>query len=213
MPVFYWPTIATDLNDPTYYIRRVRTGDDNVFGTQFLTNWDGYQLLGIRNKPEGTDFDISLDYLSERGFGHGGTFTYDRPEMFGIPGHVAGLADYWGIQDHGLDNLGQYRSAVPPEENYRYRLLWQHRQMLPYDLQLTAEVGWISDRNFVEEYHKSEWEELKDETTGVELKQITDNRSWSITGRLPHQRFLHADQLAAAGRPLLAGPIAASATR
>ncbi len=181
VPVFYWPTIATDLNDPTYYIRRVQTKQDNVFGTQLLTNWDGYQLLGIRNKPKGTDFDVSLDYLSKRGFGYGGAFTYDRPEMFGIPGHVAGLADFWGIQDQGVDDLGNDRSAVPPEASYRYRLLWQHRQTLPYDLQLTAELGWISDRNFVEEYHKSEWDELKDETTGVELKQITENRSWSIT--------------------------------
>ena len=64
-----------------------------------LTNWNGYQLLGIRNKPKGTDFDVSLDYLSKRGFGYGGTFTYDRADMFGIPGHVAGLADFWGIQD------------------------------------------------------------------------------------------------------------------
>ena len=28
VPVFYWPTIATDLNDPSYYIRRatIRSG-------------------------------------------------------------------------------------------------------------------------------------------------------------------------------------------
>ncbi len=53
-----------------------------------------------------------------------------------------------------------------PEKSYRYRLFWQHREMLPYDLQLTAEAGWISDRNFLEEYYKSEWETLKDENTG-----------------------------------------------
>ncbi len=86
---------------------------DNVFGTQILTNWNGYQLLGIRNKPAGTDFDISLDYLSKRGFGYGGSFTYDREDMFGIPGHVAGLADFWGIQDQGVDDLGQGRIGRP----------------------------------------------------------------------------------------------------
>ncbi len=181
VPVFYWPTMTTDLDDPAYYIRRVQMRNDNVYGTQFLTNWNGYQLLGIRNKPKGTDFDVSLDYLGQRGFGYGGAFTYDTPNMFDIPGHMAGLIDYWGIQDRGTDNLGQYRSAVEPEASYRYRLLWQHREKLPYDLQLTAELGWISDRNFVEEYHKREWEELKDENTGLELKQITANRSWSIT--------------------------------
>lgn len=181
VPIFYWPTLATDLNDPTYYIRRIRLKQDNVYGTQILTNWSGYELLGIRNKPEGTDFDLALDYLGQRGFGHGGSFTYDRGSVFGIPGQVAGLADYWGIQDQGTDNLGQGRSDVPPETDYRFRLFWQHRQMLPYDLQLSVEAGWISDRNFLEEYYKSEWEELKDQSTGIELKRITDNRSLSLT--------------------------------
>ena len=144
--------MATDLNDPTYYIRRVQTKQDNVFGTQLLTHWDGYQLLGIRNKPKGTDLDVSLDYLSKRGFGYGGAFTYDRAGHVrhsrprGRPGR------FLGHSGPGRRRPRQDRSAVPPEATYRYRLFWQHREMLPYDLQLTAELGWISDRNFVEEY-------------------------------------------------------------
>jgi hypothetical protein len=181
VPVFYWPILATDLDEPTYYIRRAQIRQDTVYGTQILTNFNGYELLGIRNKPKGTDFDVSLDYLNKRGFGYGGTFQYDREGMFDFPGHIAGLGDFWGIQDHGTDNLGQGRSAVPPEASYRYRLFWQHRQQLPYDLQLSAELGWLSDRNFLEEYYKREWEELKDESTGVELKHIGGNSSWSIT--------------------------------
>ena len=86
--------ISTDLNDPTYYIRSAAIRQDNVYGTQILTHWSGYELLGIRNKPEGTDFDINLDYLNKRGFGYGSSFTYDRPDLFGIPGHVAGLASF-----------------------------------------------------------------------------------------------------------------------
>ena len=181
VPIFYWPMLATDLSEPTYYIDRAQLKQDNVYGIQVLTDWNGYELLGIRNRPDGTDFKISLDYLGKRGFGHGGTFTYDREGFFGIPGHTGGLADYWGIQDQGTDDLGQGRMDVPPEKSYRYRLFWQHRHVLPYDLQLSAELGWISDRNFLEEYYKSEWEELKDETTGVELKRITENRSWSLS--------------------------------
>ena len=37
VPVFYWPMLATDLNDPSYYIRRAQLKQDNVFGTQVLT--------------------------------------------------------------------------------------------------------------------------------------------------------------------------------
>lgn len=181
VPIFYWPVLATDLNDPTYYIRRVQLRQDNIYGVQVLTHWNGYELLGVRNKPAGTDLDFSLDYLGQRGFGHGGSFTYDREGMFGIPGHVAGLADYWGIQDQGTDNLGQGRTGLQPEKSYRYRLFWQHRELLPYDFQLSGELGWISDRNFLEEYYKGEWDQLKDQTTGLELKRLSANRSLSIS--------------------------------
>jgi hypothetical protein len=119
--------------------------------------------------------------LNKRGFGYGGDFSYDREGMFDVPGHVAGLADFWGIQDQGVDTLGQQRMAVPPEKSYRYRLFWQHREELPYDMRLSAELGWISDRNFLEEFYKTEWDTLKDETTGVELKRLMGNSSWSIT--------------------------------
>ncbi len=181
VPIFYWPRLATDLNDPTYYIRNAAVNNDTVFGTQILTRWSGYDLLGIRNKPVGTDLDVRLDYLSDRGFGYGGTFTYDRNGLFDLPDHITGLGSFWGIQDRGSDNLGVGRRNVPLEESYRYRLFWQHRQNLSYDLQLSAELGWISDRNFLEEYYKREWDGLKDESTGVELKRIHDNTSWSIT--------------------------------
>ncbi|HEY4759704.1 MAG TPA: hypothetical protein VIH42_03910, partial [Thermoguttaceae bacterium] len=180
-PVFYWPYLSTNLNDPTYYIRRVRAKYDRVYGTQILSNWNGYELLGIRQPPAGTDLEVSLDYLGLRGFGHGGTFSYNRNRIFNFPGPVGGLLDYWGIQDRGLDNLGVNRSALKPEKDYRFRLFWQHRQMLPEDFQLSAEVGWISDRNFLESYYEREWDELKDQSTGVELKRTRENRSWSIT--------------------------------
>jgi hypothetical protein len=208
VPIFYWPVMGTDLNDSTYYIRVAQMKQDNVFGTQVLTRWNGYELLGIRNKPVGTMFDLRLDYLSKRGLGHGGSFTYDRASLFDIPGQTAGLLDYWGIQDGGLDNLGQDRMNLPPEKSYRERLFWQHRQMLPYDLQFTAEAGWISDRNFLEEYYKSEWEQLKDQSTGAELKRLDGAFSWSVTadyglnGFFTHTNWLPRADLFHVGKSL-----------
>ena len=181
VPVFYWPFLATDVSDPSFYIRRIRAKNDSVLGTQLLTDWDAYQLLGIRNKPAGTEWDISLDYLSERGFGHGTAFKYGREGFLGLSGPAYGLIDFWGIQDRGLDNLGRMRRNLVPEKNYRNRLFWQHRQLLPGDFQLSVETGWISDRNFLEQYYEREWDELKDESTGLELKRTRDNISWSIS--------------------------------
>ncbi len=181
VPIFYWPALATDLEYPTFYIKRVRLKNDSIFGTQVLTDWDMFQIFGWRNRPQGTRWEGSLDYLSRRGWGHGTNVNYARDNFFGIPGPTSGQLDYWGIEDRGTDNLGLDRRSLEPEKDYRNRLFWQHRQMLPGDFRVTGEVGWISDRNFLEEYFEREWDELKDQTTGVELKRQTDNRSWSIT--------------------------------
>jgi len=180
VPVFYWPTIATDLRKPSFFIDRVRVGNDAIFGTQIMTDLDAYQLFGIRNAPQGTDWGLSLDYLSDRGLGHGTTFQYDRPGVFGLDGPARGILDYWGIKDDGLDNLGFGRRAIVPEESYRFRLFGQHRQRLRSGWELTGEVGWISDRTFLEQYYEQEWDQLKDERTGFRLKRLADNRSLSI---------------------------------
>lgn len=181
VPIFYWPVLAGDLTRPTYYLNRIRLRHDSIFGTQVLTNWDAFQLFGIRNRPEGMDWSLSLDYLSERGLGHGTSLTYSRDGFLGLPGYATGLADFWGIYDDDLDNLGRGRRALVPEADYRYRFLWQHRQYLSEEYQLTGEVGLISDRNFLEQYYEREWDELKDQTTNISLKRIYGNSSWDLS--------------------------------
>ena len=180
-PVLYWPFMVTDLSKPTYYVDRVRVKNDNIFGFQIFTDLDAYQLLGIREPPRGTEWTISLDYLSERGPAVGSNFTYDRPDAFGFQTPVKGMLDSWAIKDEGFDNLGLGRRSLAPEEDYRGRLLWRHRQRLPRDIQLTAEAGWISDRNFLEQYFEQEWDREKDQNTGLELKQYLGHSTWSLT--------------------------------
>jgi hypothetical protein len=180
-PVFYWPVIATDVRKPTYYLDNLRIKNDSVFGFQILTDWDAYQLLGMRAPPEGTNWTISGDYLSDRGPAAGTQFTYDREQIFGFATPAEGLLDAWAIRDDGLDNLGLDRRALVPEEEYRGRVFWQHRQFLPNDLRLTAELGLISDRNFLEQYFEQEWDQWKDQTTGLELKRLSGHQSWSVT--------------------------------
>ena len=182
VPIFYWPTFAKDLSDPSFFIRRVQVKDDGVFGYQLFTDWAVYQLLGVKNRPDGTDWTVSLNYQSYRGISAGTEFTYDRGDFFGIRGPVSGRIDFWGIFDHGTDNLGAGRPSVEPEPNvnYRYRFLERHRQDLWDGLTFTAEVGKISDRNFMQEYFKQEWDEFKDPTTDVELKFRDGNMSMSL---------------------------------
>ena len=182
VPIFYWPTFATDVNDPTFFLRRIQFKDDGVFGYQLYTDFAAYQLLGIKNKPVGTDWTVSLNYLSLRGFSEGTEFIYDRPDFLGIPGHAAGKFNFWGIDDRGTDNLGQGRSSVQPEPdvNYRYRIFDQHRQDLGEGFTITAELGKLSDRNFLQEYFREDWDDQKDPTTDVFLKFRREDMSMSI---------------------------------
>jgi hypothetical protein len=181
VPIFYWPVLSTNLTQPTYFLRRARIKNDQVFGTQILTDWDMFQLLGIKNPPAGTDWSVTLDYLSSRGLGHGTTFLFHRDEFLGLAGPLGGLIDFWGIGDRGNDDLGADRRSLQPERDYRYKLFGQYRQQLPGGFQLSAELGWLSDRNFLQQYYEEEWDELKDMTTGLELKHTRENISWSIT--------------------------------
>lgn len=194
VPVFYWPFMATNLDKPNFYIDGVRMKNDQVFGTQIYVDWDAYQLLGFKNPPPGTKWDISTDYFSMRGPGGGTTFNYERQTLLGVPEATNGFVDAWMINDHGHDNLGLDRRDLIPPRDFRGRLLAQHRQLLPQNFQLTGEVGLISDFNFLEQYFEREWDQLKDESTDLELKQYRDNMSWSVTGSVRLNEFFTETQ-------------------
>jgi len=181
VPVGYWPVFSADLEDPAYYLRAIRVKNDNIFGTQVYTDFDLYQIFGITNQPEGTDWTAGVDYLSKRGLAYGSTFEYGREDFFGLKGAANGYLDFWGIHDRGNDQLGGFLMNVPPEASYRYRAYGRHRQQLGSGWQLSAELGAISDRNFVDQYFRRDWEQMKDQITGLELKRTWDNMSASIT--------------------------------
>jgi hypothetical protein len=180
VPVFYWPVMATDLSDPTLYVERMRVRNDRIFGAQLMIDWNIYELLGIRKPPEGTRWELSTDLMSERGVGLGSAFRYNRPDFFGFGGPMGGFIDAWGIYDNGLDNLGQTQMDLFPQVNPRGRVLARHRQEFNNNIQLTSELGFISDQNFIEQYFENEWDQFKDQTTGTELKRLSENTSWSL---------------------------------
>ena len=187
VPLFYWPTFSTNLEDPTFYFERIIFKQDSVFGTQIFTDINMFELLGIENPPAGVNWDISLDYLSLRGPGLGTTFTWDRQDVFGVlQGPNFGVLDAWGIHDDGFDNLGRDFRHIEVPDKLRGRVFGRHRQYFQDGYQVTAEIGYISDRNFLEEYFENEWDEFKDQTTGLEFKRYLDNSSWAISvdGRL-----------------------------
>jgi hypothetical protein len=162
LPVLYWPTFATDLEVPSFYITGAKVTQDRVFGTQVLLDFDLIQLLGLRNVPPGIDWTLSTDYLSERGPAFGTTLTHDLPGFFGVPGRFVGYLDAWGIYDTGTDTLGLDRRNLTPDKEFRGRVLRRSRQYLANDFEWVSELGYISDRNFLEQYFENEWDQDTD---------------------------------------------------
>jgi hypothetical protein len=188
VPVFYWPYLSADLRDPNIFIDQVGFKQNDIFGTQILLGFDMYDILGAE-APPGHRWRLRTDYLSERGFGHGTDYTYRGSNLLGLPSDHYGDIHFWGIQDSGLDNLGAGREALQPEEDYRYRLIGRHRQYFDNDVRFSADVGWISDRNFLEQYYEADWDNGPDLPTRLELYQAFDNQSWRITGQYNLNEF------------------------
>lgn len=179
-PVFWWPRFRSSLNDPTLYLERIRLGNDRIFGTQVMTGWNMFQVLGLRNRPENTRWIGVVDYLSDRGLGLGSETDYQRDSFLGYPGRVDGYWRSWFINDDGLDNLGRERFNLVPEEERRGNLLGRHRHRFAPGYDLRAEVGYLSDRNFLEQYYERRWDTEKDYTTGIWLGRNIGTQSFNV---------------------------------
>lgn len=182
VPVFWWPTFKTDLREPTSYLSSVKFRNDTIFGFQTFAEWNVYELLGI-DGPEGSTLRLSTDYLSDRGPALGFRFDYDRPTtmLFGAPGY--GTTDAWFIKDSGTDFLGVGRIGLQPEEEYRGRVHSQHRFFFSPNFEVLAESGWISDRDFLEQYFEQEWEQQKDFTTALRARRYNGVRMLDVFGQ------------------------------
>ncbi len=121
VPILYWPTFSASLDQPGYYITGASVGNDSNFGTRVALDFDLFQLFGVDNAPSGVDWELSTDYLSDRGPAIGTSLDYTLPGLFGVAGPVKGNFDAWGIHDTGLDNLGSDRRNLEPEKTNRGR--------------------------------------------------------------------------------------------
>ena len=180
IPVLYWPRFRTNLDNPSYFVETIRIGNDRIFGSQIGASFDMYQVLGIRRPPKDSSWTSTLDYLSDRGFAYGSENDYQHASFLGF-GPAQGTYRSWFIRDKGLDNLGRDRRTVPLEEDKRGQIFLQHRQQLRSDLKLQVELGWLSDRNFLEQYFERRWDQYKDYTTGFLLERKRGNRSLALS--------------------------------
>lgn len=170
VPVLWWPKSAGRLEETETLMRSFSTGYSSDFGAKIETSWNLFALAGVQ-PPPGYQATLNLDYFSRRGPAIGVDVDYQQDDHFGL------FRGYY-IHDDGEDDLGPLRrDAEDPSTSERGRVLWRHRHYLPEDWEVTFEVSYISDDNWLEEYRRSEFQEDKDQETLVYLKHVKDTEA------------------------------------
>lgn len=191
IPIFYLPYLQGDARDPLGPIEGMNLGFSNIFGGQFGLSLNTYDLLGIQ-PFENTRWRFNVDYMTKRGPGLGTDFDYMAPDFFGIPGRVDGLVKAYGIRDIGPDILGGNRQEGEPHPLYRGRVLWrQGISNMPYGLTFLGQGNGLSDRNFLEQFFKPEFDNDINPTTFVYLRQTQENMGWYILGEPRVRQFIN----------------------
>jgi hypothetical protein len=178
VPVFYLPFIQGDARDPLGPLQNFGFKQDGIFGTQVYTTFDVWNLLNREPRP-GTRWNLEADYLSDRGPALGNYFTYEGTQLFGLDGFYRGLSRLYGIYDTGIDQLGGGRGEFDDHPDWRGRALFRHEQRFLDDFTLQAQASLLSDKNFLEQYYKTEFDIEPNQETFLFLRQQRNIWSWS----------------------------------
>jgi hypothetical protein len=197
VPFFYLPRTRNDINEPFGPLAGFNIGNDRVFGFRVYTTFDLFKLSGLRG-PQGHRWVLFADYLSLRGGATGTEYDYQGRDLFGVArrtGDPAYNQPYSGffrtyyVQDtrknHVLfpqfetDTLGGFRGAEPIPGQYRGRTQFRHNQDIYENgttyLRVMGQIEHLSDKNFLEQYYKSEFDTQPNQETFAYLQAGAGN--------------------------------------
>lgn len=195
VPVFYFPYLRGRVEDPFGPLEALSFNYNNIFGFQAYTTWDIYDLLGLDPIP-GHRWRLYADYLSLRGPALGTEYDLAQPDFFGLPARTEGLVKAYGLKDQGKDVLGGGRGEFlytnpPPmftpitHPDWRGRLLGKlNVQDLPAGFSGQAQLGLISDINFLEQYFFRDYFNELNQDTSLYVKQQQGTAAWTLMGQV-----------------------------
>jgi hypothetical protein len=189
VPVFYLPFVQGDARDPLGPLQNFAFKQDRIFGTQVYTSFDVWNLLN-REPFNGTRWNLELDYLSRRGPAAGTNYTYEGKDLFGFDGPYIGLAKLYGIHDDATDILGGGRGPEDMHPEWRGRALFRHQQAFLDDFTLQAQASVLSDKNFLEQYYKTEFDIDPNQETFLFLREQRNIWSWSLWAKPRIRRWV-----------------------
>lgn len=182
VPIFYLPYLQGDANEPLGPLQTITFRQDNIFGTQILTTFNMYSLLNVDPIP-GTRWTLGVDYLSKRGPAMGTEYQYAGKDLFGLDGPFVGNVKMFGIYDDGTDVLGGGRGENDDHPLWRGRVLARHQQRFWDNFVYQGQFALISDKNFIEQYYKPEWDTDLNQELYAYLKWQSGNFAANILGK------------------------------
>ncbi len=91
--------------------------------------------------------------------------------------------------DGSTDNLGLDRRRLEPKDNNRGEATWRHRQQLPQGGMLFGEIGYLSDRNYLEQFDEARFDTDKDVETLLGARQDGGAFSGMLWGKAELNKF------------------------
>ncbi|MEX2670801.1 MAG: LPS assembly protein LptD [Phycisphaeraceae bacterium] len=167
--IFYWPEAAGAATDLP--IQRASLGAGSRRGAFIETQWDLFALLDTQT-PRGVNASLLIDGYTERGPGVGVSADYDVENAFGE-------FDTYYLYDDGEDKPGG-RARVDPLTHHRNRTLWRHRHDLGDNWEATAELAWLSDPTFLEEFYQEDAYAAKNYESLFYLKHQEDEAAFTF---------------------------------
>jgi hypothetical protein len=182
VPVFFWPYVRANAEDPLGPVQNIRLGQSQNLGTIAGVSLDIWQLTGFDYLPiaDRTNWLLDLGYFSDRGFSAGSRFNYFGRELFSPDDKYFGRMLGWYLNDNGFDQLGPTRRGIVPSTSNRGRYLFQNRYDLREDTTVITEFSYLSDSNVLESFFEAEYDTGKDQETLVYGKFARDN--YAFTG-------------------------------
>ncbi|MCH2201732.1 MAG: hypothetical protein MK102_07165 [Fuerstiella sp.] len=176
IPLLSVPRLTFPAEDPGIPLRRVSARQDRIFGFQINTVWDLTKIFPVTVPPR-TEWDLLADYYTKRGPAIGSQWTYD---FLNRMGQVTGEGKAVYQRDRGRDVLSRDRRALTPKDEDRGQIIFRHRQRTGGGVTLFGEIGYLSDRNYLEQFSEIEFDEGKDVETIAGIRQDSGPFSSSL---------------------------------
>ncbi|MDD4890406.1 MAG: LPS assembly protein LptD, partial [Phycisphaerae bacterium] len=151
------------------------------------------------NRPKIAGVNATLDtaYYSKRGPSVAAKMDYKKEDYFGYM-LLHGVADQGWDPFKEDENLPIQQTATNTSNQNgnksfepRGRALWRHHQYFKNDWELIAEVSWLSDRDFLQDWYQQEFDTGKEQETLLYLKKAWDNNAFTILFKPRINSFLN----------------------